>query len=108
MRRIIRILTVALFLTLSLGVSAQKPISRPKKDTPKQEQTAPAKKQKTKASKSSSPAAATYRKGQAAYNREDYAEAFRLYSEAPEQGNVDAIYDLVSMYYMGRGVDYDY
>jgi TPR repeat protein len=108
MRRIIRILTVALFLTLSLGVSAQKPISRPKKDTPKQEQTAPAKKQKTKASKSSSPAAATYRKGQAAYNREDYAEAFRLYSEAPEQGNVDAIYDLASMYYMGRGVDYDY
>lgn len=108
MRRIIRIMTVALIMALALGASAQKPISRPKKDTPKQEQTAPAKKQKAKKSKSSSPAVATYRKGKAAYNRHDYAEAFRLYSEAAEQRNIDAIYDLASMYYMGRGVDCDY
>lgn len=109
MRRIIRIMVAALFMALAFGASAQKPISRPKKDTPKQEQTAPVKKQKAKTSKSSSPAAvATYRKGKAAYNRYDYPEAFRLYSEAAEQGNIDAIYDLASMYYMGRGVDCDY
>lgn len=108
MRRIFRIMAAVLFMAFAFGASAQKPISRPKKESPKKEQTAPVKKQKGKTSKSSSPAVATYRKGKAAYTRYDYPEAFRLYSEAAEQGNIDAIYDLASMYYMGRGVDCDY
>lgn len=108
MKKIIRIIALALLLMLPLGVSAQGTITGPKKKTPKKEQHAPAKKPKSKTSASSSPAASTYRKGEDAYRRQDYTEAFRLYSEAAEQGNIDAIYQIAGMYYMGRGVAQNY
>ena len=42
------------------------------------------------------------------YNSQNYSEAFRWYSKAADQGNVEAQKALASMYYGGKGVNPDY
>jgi len=52
--------------------------------------------------------AGPYEDGKAAYDRGDYATAFRLWRALAEQGNAQAQYNLGVMYYKGRGVPRDY
>ncbi len=54
------------------------------------------------------PAWAGFDEGVAAYNRGDYATAFREWRPLAEQGNADAQFFLGFMYYKGRGVPQDY
>ncbi len=54
------------------------------------------------------PAWAGFDEGVAAYNRGDYATAFREWRPLAEQGNADAQFFLGFMYDAGRGVPQDY
>jgi TPR repeat protein len=51
---------------------------------------------------------ADFQKGLEAYNKDDFATAFREWSELAEQGNADAQYNLGVMYRKGEGVPQDY
>ena len=55
-----------------------------------------------------SPAEAAYREGIAAAKRKDYAAAFRLLSQAAEQGHAAAQNELGALYHFGLGVKQDY
>ncbi len=52
--------------------------------------------------------AGPYEDGKAAYERGDYATAFKLWLPLAEKGNAEAQYDIGVMYYEGRGVPRDY
>ena len=54
------------------------------------------------------PAWAGFEEGEAAYNRGDYATAFREFRPLAEQGKAFAQYNLGLMYYNSRGVPQDY
>ena len=53
-------------------------------------------------------AAGPFDDGQSAYERGDYATAFRLWRPLAEHGDVEAQYNLGVMYETGRGVPRDY
>ena len=48
--------------------------------------------------------AGPFEDGQAAYRRDDYAEAVRLWGQLADQGNARAQFSLGRMYYIGQGV----
>lgn len=52
--------------------------------------------------------AGPYEDGKAAYERGDYARAFRLWLPLALQGNAQAQFNVGVMYYEGRGVQRDY
>ena len=49
-----------------------------------------------------------FQDGMDAYKRKDYKEAFRLWKQLAEQGNVEAQYNLGVIYYHGQEVPQDY
>lgn len=48
--------------------------------------------------------AGPFEDGQAAYRRDDYAEAVRLWGQLADQGNARAQFSIGRMYYIGQGV----
>jgi TPR repeat protein len=50
------------------------------------------------------PAAAGYKEGREAYDRQDYATAWKELDPLAKQGNADAMFLVGSMYHMGMGV----
>lgn len=107
MKTVNKILLAVMLISIPFGASAQGIIKGPKK--PSKEATTKAKKKTTaKASAKSNPSDRIFKKGLAAYSRQDYQEAFRLYSEAADMGNIDAMYQVAGMYYEGKGVGQDY
>ncbi len=58
--------------------------------------------------KSGAAMAGPYEDGKAAYNRGDYATAFKLWLPLAEQGDATAQYNIGVMYSKGRGVPRDY
>jgi uncharacterized protein len=51
--------------------------------------------------------AGSFEDGQAAYRRDDYAEAARLWGQLADQGNARAQFSIGRMYYIGQGVPRD-
>ena len=51
--------------------------------------------------------AGPFEDGQAAYRRDDYAEAVRLWGQLADEGNARAQFSLGRMYYIGQGVQRD-
>ena len=49
-----------------------------------------------------------YEKGQEAYSKKDHKEAFRYFTEAAQEGNAEAEFNLGVMYDLGQGVGQDY
>lgn len=56
----------------------------------------------------STPTEEIFNKGKAAYDQENYEEAFKYFSEAADKGNADAQALLSQMYFKGEGVAQDY
>jgi TPR repeat protein len=52
--------------------------------------------------------AGPFEDGQAAYMRDDYAEAVRLWGQLADQGDARAQFSIGKMYYVGQGVRRDY
>jgi TPR repeat protein len=52
--------------------------------------------------------AGPFEDGQAAYVRDDYAEALRLWGQLADQGDARAQFSVGKMYYIGQGVRRDY
>ena len=52
--------------------------------------------------------AGPFEDGQAAYMRDDYAEAVRLWGQLADQGDARAQFSIGKMYYIGQGVRRDY
>jgi TPR repeat protein len=52
--------------------------------------------------------AGPFEDAQAAYIRDDYAEALRLWGQLVDQGNARAQFNVGKMYYIGQGVQRDY
>jgi len=52
--------------------------------------------------------AGQYEDADAAYERGDYATAYRLFKPMAEQGHAEAQYNLGGMYFRGRGVPQDF
>ena len=53
-------------------------------------------------------ATATYRRGESAYNKKNYGEALRLFREAADKGNANAMNFVGYMYSSGHGVSRNY
>ncbi len=51
--------------------------------------------------------AGPFEDGQAAYRRDDYTEAVRLWGQLADEGNASAQFSLGQMYYIGQGVRRD-
>ena len=52
--------------------------------------------------------AGPFEDGQAAYMRDDYAQALRLWGQLADQGDARAQFNVGKMYYIGQGVPRDY